>query len=60
MSFFMNKATAKAKLVGVKAAITVLPAPRPMVFAGEGSALQLCQALAGFAHKKCLLSVTRF
>lgn len=55
MSFFMNKATAKAKLVGVKAAITVLPAPRPMVFAGEGSALQLCQALAGFAHKKVLI-----
>ena len=55
MSFLLTKVTSKAKLVGLKAAITLLPAPRPTVFSGEGAALKLCQAIASFGHRKVLI-----
>jgi alcohol dehydrogenase len=54
-SFFVTKAKAKAQLVGIKAAMTLLPAPRPTVFSGEGAALKLCQAMATFGHKNVLI-----
>ena len=54
-SFFVTKAKAKAQLVGIKAAMTLIPAPRPTVFSGEGAALKLCQAIAGFGHQKVLI-----
>ncbi|MCB1659611.1 MAG: iron-containing alcohol dehydrogenase, partial [Pseudomonadales bacterium] len=54
-SFFVTKAKAKAQLVGIKAAMTLLPAPRPTVFSGEGAALKLCQAIAIFGHKNVLI-----
>lgn len=55
MSFLLTKVTSKAKLVGIKAAMTLLPAPRPTVFSGEGAALKLCQAMASFGHRKVLI-----
>ena len=54
-SFFVTKAASKAKLAGLKVAMTVIPAPRPTVFSGEGAALKLCQAIAGFGHQKVLI-----
>lgn len=54
-SFFVTKTKAKAQLLGMKAAITLIPAPKPTVFLGEGAALKLCQSLAGFGHKHVLI-----
>ena len=39
-SFIVTKAASKAKLAGLKVAMTVIPAPRPTVFSGEGAALK--------------------
>ncbi|PTQ89003.1 iron-containing alcohol dehydrogenase [Agitococcus lubricus] len=54
-SLFLTKAKAKAQLVGIKTAMTLIPAPKPTVFSGEGAALKVCQAIAGFGHRHVLV-----
>ncbi|HNP03028.1 MAG TPA: iron-containing alcohol dehydrogenase, partial [Agitococcus sp.] len=54
-SFLVTKTKAKAQLVGIKAAMTLIPAPKPTMFAGEGASLKLCQAIGDFGHKHILI-----
>ncbi|MCB1657488.1 MAG: iron-containing alcohol dehydrogenase [Pseudomonadales bacterium] len=54
-SFLVTKTKAKAQLVGIKAAMTLIPAPKPTMFAGEGASLKLCQAVGDFGHQHILI-----
>ncbi len=46
---------AKAKLAALKVAVTVLPAPRPIVLLGAGSALRLCDTVSHVGAKRVLI-----
>lgn len=54
-SFLVTKAKAKAQLVGIKTAMTLIPAPKPTMFAGEGASFKLCQAVGDFGHQHILI-----
>ena len=55
MSRLTTLITSKAKLAAIKVAITVLPAPRPIVLLGEDSAVRLCATIAHLSAKRVLI-----
>lgn len=55
MSSLATRIKSKAKLAAIKVAITVLPAPRPIVLLGEDSALRLCTTISHIGIKKVLI-----
>jgi alcohol dehydrogenase len=54
-SFLVTKAKAKAQLVGIKAALKLIPSPKPTMFAGENASLKLCKAIGDFGHQHILI-----
>ena len=55
MSRFSTILKAKAKLAAVRVAVTVIPAPRPIVLLGEGAALNLCNTVSHIGVKRVLI-----
>ncbi|HEX5276734.1 MAG TPA: iron-containing alcohol dehydrogenase [Fluviicoccus sp.] len=55
MSHLTTILKSKAKLAALKLAVTVLPAPRPIVLMGPDSALQLCGTVSHMGVKKVLI-----
>jgi len=55
MSSLTTLVKAKAQLAALKLAVTVLPAPRPIVLMGPDSALQLCGTIAHTGAKRVLV-----
>lgn len=52
---FTELVKAKAKLTALKLAASVIPAPRPVVLLGEGSALRLCDTVSHIGAKRVLI-----
>lgn len=55
MSRFTTILKAKAQLAALKVAVTVLPAPRPIVLLGADSALKLCDTISHVGAKRVLV-----
>lgn len=55
MSLVLTRLIAKIQLAFLKFAVVFLPAPKPTVFNGKDSALDLCDAMAHFDVKRALI-----